>query len=70
MHDDVANYAEAARSNSMSKPVYQSIRSCLLLALAGTLKHIPSAGSGVVEGEESADLMGNGPQISPRPFKA
>ena len=38
MHDDVANYGAAARSNSMSKPVYQSIKSCLLVALAGTLK--------------------------------
>lgn len=40
MHDDVANYGAAARSNSMSKPVYQSIRSCLLMALAGTLKRL------------------------------
>lgn len=38
MHDDVANYRAAARSNSMSKPVYQSIRSCLFVAWVGTLK--------------------------------
>jgi len=29
MHDDVANYSKPACSNSMSKPVYQSIRSHL-----------------------------------------
>lgn len=56
MHDDVTNYSWPARSNSMSKPVYQSIRSCLPAHYK-----VPYSPSHALE--ENADLMGNMPLI-------